>query len=209
MGGPKPTPAAQWFRVVVIGGSALLSVSVFLPWCRISGLTYTFMRVDDWKALPIAELVVAGAAVLAAMISLNRIKRIGLVLGGTALALNLAGAFVAARLANVHNPDPYFRIWAVITIGPAWGGWLALFTCVILIGGALSRWSARLSYHGPAEGASRSIDSERAEGGDLHGIPKQFRANQADQERRSGLPRFGEVWGSPSATGRMGQGRRT
>ena len=205
MGGPKPSGAAKWFRVVVICGAGVLSLSVVLPWCRISGFTYTFMDVDDWKALPIAELVVSATAVLAALIRLTRIKRIGLFLGGIALALNLAGAFVAARLANVHNPDPYFRIWAVITIVPAWGGWLALLTCVILIGGALSRWPVRVSYHGPAPGASTSIDSEHAAGAEIHGIPKQFNADEPAQPRRYGLPRLGEVFASPGPTGQMGQ----
>jgi hypothetical protein len=208
MGGPRPSRAAKWFRLVVIAGAAVLSLSVVLPWCRISGFTYTFLGVDSWKALPVAEVAVSAIAALAAMISLNQIKRIGLLLGGTALVLNLAGAFVAARLANVHNPDVYFRIWAVITIVPAWGGWLALLTCTVLIWGALSRWSVRVSYQGTAQEVSRSIDSERAASGEIHGIPKQFEADEGAQERRYGLPRLGEVFGSPGPSGQMGQVRK-
>jgi hypothetical protein len=159
---------------VVILGSAVLCVSVFLPWYRISGFTYTFLDVDTWKVLPIAELVVASGAAIAALIRIAGIKRIGLFLGGTAFALNAGGAFVAGRLANVHNPDPYYRIWAVISIGPAWGGWIALLVCVVLIVGAMSRWPARVHVRDIQVGAGQSYSSEiKTSAAGLNGIPLQ------------------------------------
>src|ERR1019366_253809 len=123
MNGPTTfTLAAKRFRVLVVVVSAALSVSVFLPWCTLYGFTYTFMGVDDWKVFPIAELVIATGSVVAAMARLSQIKRIGLILGASGLALNISGSVVAARFANVHNGDIYFRLRAVISIGPAGGG---------------------------------------------------------------------------------------
>jgi hypothetical protein len=189
MGGQTPTRAARRFRVVVILGSAALCGSVFLPWCRINGFTYTFLDVDSWKVLPIAELVVISGAVIAAMIRLARIKRIGLFLGSTALGLNVAGAFVAARFANVHNPDPYFRIWAVLSVGPAWGGWVALLACGVLLVGSLSRWLVCGTILGVAPaGTGASLHSEHTAGGNVHGIPIQRRANDGDFHENSSRP---------------------
>ncbi len=181
-GSSRHTRAAKGFRVVVVLGSVVLSVSVFLPWCRINGFTYTFLTVDSWKALPIAEMVIAAGGALAAVIFLAQIKRIGLFVGGTGFALNLVGSDVAARLANVHNPDPYFRIWAVLTVSPAWGGWIALLTSGILIVGALSRWSARVGTHGsPSTGIGESFYSKGSAEDEVHGIPKQLRADDGSE----------------------------
>ena len=69
----QPTQAARWFRVMVIVGVAVLAGSAYLPWCTINGFTYSFFRVDSWKELPIAELVIAGAAVVAEETKLERV----------------------------------------------------------------------------------------------------------------------------------------
>jgi hypothetical protein len=163
--------------VVVVLGSAALCVSVFLPWCRISGFTYTFLDVDSWRALPIAEVVVAGGSAAAAMISLSRIKRIGLFLGGVGLLLNLVGAFVAARLANVHNGDPYYRIWAVLSVRPAWGGEIAFLTSGVLIIGALSGWPVTISHRPTPAGTGTTLHPELTTTDALHGIPRQRRVD--------------------------------
>jgi uncharacterized membrane protein len=199
MGGPtEPTRTARRFRVIVVLGSAVLCISVFLPWCRIYGFTYTFFGVDDWKVLPIAELVVATGASVAAMIRLPQIKRIGLLAGGTALALNMVGAVVAGRFANVHNTDLYFRIWAVISIGPAWGGWIALLACGVLIVGALSRWSVCVAIHGtPPAGTGESPHAEDATGENAHVT---LRASHDDDLLDTGrrLPHLNEVLAPPT-----------
>jgi hypothetical protein len=107
MGGPtQPTRAAKRFRVVVVLGAAALCVSAIQPWCRIWGSVYTFVGVDDWRFLPVAEFVIAAGSALIAVIHLAWIKRIGLVLGASALVLNVVGVVAGARLANVHNSDP-------------------------------------------------------------------------------------------------------
>jgi hypothetical protein len=160
----------------VVLGAAALGVSVFLPWCRISGFSYTFLDVDSWRVLPISELVVAGSAAVAAMISVARIKRIGLFLGGVALVLNVVGAFVAARLANVHNNDPYYRIWAVLSVRPALGSGIALLACAVLVVGALSGWP--VTIHRPTPGVTgKLVHAESMPTDALHGIPRQFRVN--------------------------------
>lgn len=174
MGDPtRPTRAARRFQFVVVLGAGVLSISVFVPWYRISGFTYTFFDVDSWRALPITELVLAAGSVVAALIQVARIKRIGLVLGGGALVLNVAGAFAAGRLANIHNPDPYYRIWTVTSIAPAWGGILALVVCAVLIVGASSRWSACHSLRAPTQRVGRPVYQEIPAGKDVHGIPLQ------------------------------------
>ena len=177
MGGPtEPTRAAKSFRVVVVLASAAICSSVLLPWCRISGFTYTFIGVDSWKVLPIMELIAAIGAASAAIVRLSKIKRIGLFLGSTALALNVVGAFVAARLANVHNTDPYYRIWAVLSVRPAWGALVALFAAGTLIVGGLSRWAVNMSVHSTQVGMAKSLYSESATTttNALHGIPRQL-----------------------------------
>ena len=93
----------------------------------------------------------AAGAVVAAMVHLRRIKRIGLIIGTSGLVVNVVGAWVAARLANVRNTDQYFRIWAVITIRPAAGGWLALVTCIVLIAGCVDTLVG--PYHRARDGA--------------------------------------------------------
>jgi len=174
MGDPtKPTRAARRFRFVVILGAGVLSISAFLPWYRISGFTYTFFDVDGWKVLPIAELAIAAGSVVAALVRVARIKRIGLVLGGGALVLNVSGAFAAGRLANIHNPDPYYRIWTVTSIAPAWGGFVALVACAVLIVGASSRWSACHSLRATTERPGRPLYQENPARKDVHGIPMQ------------------------------------
>ncbi len=200
MGRPtEPTRAARWFRVILVLGSAVLCVSVFLPWCRISGFTYTFFAVDSWKVLPIAELVVSTGGIVGAMIRLARIKRIGLVVGGTALALNVVGSFVAARLANVHNTDAYFRIWAVISVAPAWGGWVALLTSCVLIVGSMSRWSVCITIRDTASETSKSPYIAAPTGETVYGVPRQSHADDTDyDESRSRLPRLDEVLAPPT-----------
>jgi len=174
MGGPsEPTRAAKRFRVVVILGSAAICFSALLPWCRISGFTYTFFGVDSWKALPITELVVAIGAAGAALIFLPKIKRIALFLGGMTVVLNAVGAFVAAHLANVHNTDPYYRIWAVLSVRPAWGAFVALLTAAILIVGGLSRWAVKISVRSAVGGSGKPLTSESLMSDALHGIPRQ------------------------------------
>ncbi len=174
MGGPtEPTRAAKRFRVVVLFASAAIAISVRLPWCRISGFTYTFIGVDSWKVLPITELAVATGAAGAAILRLPKIKRIGLFLGGSALVLNVVGAFVAARLANVHNTDPYYRIWAVLSVRPAPGLLVALLGAIILIVGGLSRWAVGRSVRDIHLGTVKSHHSERTTTDALHGIPRQ------------------------------------
>jgi hypothetical protein len=177
MGGPtEPTRAAKRFRVVVVLASAAIGSSVLLPWCRISGFTYTFVGVDSWKVLPTMELIAATGAASAAIFRLSKIKRIGLFLGSTALVLNVAGAFVAARLANVHNSDPYYRIWAVLSVRPAWGALVALLAASTLVVGGLSRWAVNMSVRGPQVGTSKSLYSETGTmtTNALHGIPRQL-----------------------------------
>ncbi len=176
-GPTEPTGAAKRFRVVVVLGSAALCVSIFLPWCSISGFTYSFLDVDSWRALPIAEVVVAAGAAIAAVTCLSKIKRIGLLLGGSALVLNLAGAFVAAHLANVHNNDPYYRIWAVLSVRPAWGGGIAILASVILLVGALSGWTVQITHRQSPAVTGTMAHSESAPVDALHGIPRQFRVN--------------------------------
>jgi hypothetical protein len=173
MAGPiEPTRTAKWFRVLVALGSASLCISAFLPWCRIWGLSYTFFRVDDWKVLPASELGIAAGAVVASLIRLAWIKRIALFLGSTALVLNMVGLFVGAHLANVHNSDPYFRIWAAISVWPELGMWIALLACGLLIVGGLSPWQVCISTRGAAVETGRSLYHESV-GKDVHGIPMQ------------------------------------
>jgi hypothetical protein len=201
MGVPtEPTGAARRFRVVVILGSAALAASAFLPWCRIWGYTYTFVGVDDLKVLPYAELAIAAGAVVIAMVRLAWIKRTGLFLGGAALALNLVGTFAGARLANVHNADPYFRIWAAISILPEWGLWVALLACVVLIAGGLSRWTVCTAFRGSHAHVDRPLYAETTAGDPLHGIPRQSRVGFDDLDEKSGLPAFDEVLAPPTSS---------
>lgn len=178
MGGPtQPTRAAKKFRVVVVLGAVILCISACQPWSRIWGLTYTFVSVDDWRFLPVAEFVIAGASVLVAMIHLAWIKRIGLVLGTSALVLNVVGVVAGARLADVHNSDPYFRIWAATSVVPQRGLWIALLTCGVLIGGGLSGWSATMSVRDTSGDKGRSLHYASPAGDELHGIPRQRRTD--------------------------------
>jgi len=172
MGLTEPTRAAKRFRVVVVLGCGALCISVFLPWCKVWGVSYTFLSVDDWKALPMAELVMAGGGVVVAVIRVAWIKRVGFVVGLSALTINAVGTFVGARLANVHNTDPYFRIWAAISVLPQWGLWIALLACAALIMGALSGWPVSVAVRGtPPE--ARPLHHVSATGNDVHGIPIQ------------------------------------
>ncbi len=174
MGGPsEPTRAAKRFRVVVVLGAAAICISIFLPWFRVSGFTYTFFGADSWKALPFTELVVAIGAVAAALLFLPKIKRIGLFLGGTTVVLNAAGAFVAAHLANVHNTDPYYRIWAVLSVRPALGAFVAFLAAIVLIVGSLARWSVRMSVRSTVGESAKPLYSESLMSDALHGIPRQ------------------------------------
>jgi hypothetical protein len=174
MGGPsEPTRAAKRFRVVVLLGSAAICVSVLLPWCKISGFTYTLLAVDSWKVFPFTELVVAIGSAGAALIFLSKIKRIGLFLGAMTVVLNAVGAFVAAHLANVHNSDPYYRIWAVLSVRPAWGAFVAWLAAIVLIVGGLSRWAVRVSVRTTVGGSGKSLYSESLMNDVLHGIPRQ------------------------------------
>ena len=172
-GGTEPTRAARTFRVVVILAAGAVCASVRLPWCRISGFNYTFFDVDTWKVLPTMEVVVAVGAAGAALLRLSRIKRIGLFLGATTLVLNLVGAFVAARLANVHNSDPYYRVWAVLSVRPALGAGIALLAAVVLIVGGLSRWAVSTSVRDHQSAAARPLYSDTLATDALHGIPRQ------------------------------------
>jgi hypothetical protein len=172
-GGPEPTRAAKRFRVLVVLAAAAICVSVRLPWCRISGFNYTFLDVDSWKVLPTMELVIAIGAAGAAILRLSKIKRIALFLGGTTLVLNAVGAFVAARLANVHNTDPYYRIWAVLSVRPALGAFIALGAAFVLMVGGLSRWAVGISVRGTQLSTAKSLYSEGTTVDALHGIPKQ------------------------------------
>jgi hypothetical protein len=202
MGVPtEPTRAARRFRVVVILGSAALAASAFLPWCRIWGYNYTFVGVDDLKVLPYAELVIAAAAVVTAMIHLAWIKRTGLFLGATALPLNLVGVFAGARLANVHNADPYFRIWAAISVLPQLGLWVALLACGVLIAGGLSRWTVCTAFRTSHGHVDKSVHSETSGGDPLHGIPRQPRVGFDDLDDKSSLPRFDDVLAPPTSSG--------
>jgi hypothetical protein len=142
--------------VILVTGSAVVAASVFLPWVTIYGYTYTFFGVDGWKALPIAQLiVVAGGVVVAALGSLHRVKLIGAIAGGSILLLDFVGAFAAAKLADVHSAN---RVAAAITIGPAWGGWLGLLACGVVLVGALSSWPAVLTVPDAPESPPLSDD---------------------------------------------------
>ncbi len=144
-----------------------------LPWCKISGFNYTFFDVDTWKVLPTMELVVAIGAAGAALLRLSKIKRIGLFLGATTLVLNLVGAFVAARLANVHNSDPYYRVWAVLSVRPEVGAMIALLGAVVLIVGGLSRWAVAMHLRDSQGGTAKPLYTETLTADALHGIPRQ------------------------------------
>jgi hypothetical protein len=123
--------------------------------------------------LPTMELVIAIGAAGAALLRLSKIKRIGLFLGATTLVLNLVGAFVAARLANVHNSDPYYRVWAVLSVRPALGGLIALLAAAILIVGSLSRWAVGTSLRAAQAGPAKPLYPETLTADALHGIPRQ------------------------------------
>ncbi|MGA2519796.1 MAG: hypothetical protein ABSG81_03145 [Acidimicrobiales bacterium] len=150
MASPKePTRAARRFRAVVVAGAAVIAATVFLPWASVSGYTYTFLGVDSWKVLPVGELVVVAAGAIASMVWLGHVKRIGLLVGGAVLVLDTAGWFAAARLADVHNTDTYFRIWAAITVRPAWAGWIGVAAGFCLLTGAAANWAPLRSEPGP------------------------------------------------------------
>ena len=138
-GSRRATLAAKGFVVVVLVGCGALAFSASRPWLTINGVTYTFFNADGWKALPTAELAVAAGGALAALMAVRHVRRIGLAIGLTALVLNVVGAVVAARLANIHNPNQYFRTSAILTMRPNWAGWMALLVCVALILGSASR----------------------------------------------------------------------
>ena len=197
----EPTRAARRFRVVVILGSAALAVSAFLPWCRIWGYTYTFVGVDKLKFLPYGELVIAAGAVVIVMVRLAWVKRTGLFLGGMALMLNAVGVFAGARLANVHNADPYFRIWAAISVLPQPGLWVTLVACLVLIAGGLSRWTVCTAFRGSHAEVSRSLYSAAPTGDPLHGIPRQARVGFDDLDEKPGLPAFDQVLAPPTSSG--------
>jgi len=200
MGGPtEPTWAARSFRIVVLVGSAALCISAFLPWCTINGLTYTFFDVDSWKWLPIAELGVAAAAFVASLVRLSRIKRIGLIVGSSGLVVNLVGASVAARFANVRNTDQYFRIWAVMSIRPNVGGWIALLTCVAMIVGALTRWSVGTTFRPSVpEPPGESPHFEGKAGKRVHVPFDSSHRTGGTQDGPSGLPRLDDVLAPPT-----------
>jgi len=196
-GPSRATWAARAFKVVILAGCALLWESVSHPWLTINGLTYTFLDVDSWKVLPVAELVVVAGGGLAAVVASKHVKRIGLVIGFSALTLNVVGAVVAARLADIHNSDQYFRLQAIMTIRPDWGGWAALGTCVVLIVGSASRWSARVS----APRADRAFDGgtefEGRVGHHAH-VPLTMSDVADEAESRSyGLPHLDDVLAPP------------
>jgi len=198
----EPTRAARLFRVMVVVASAVLGISAYLPWCRINGFTYSFFTVDSWKALPITELVIAGTAVVASVVRLRQIKRIALIAGFCGLAVNLGGSVVAARLADVHNSDTYFRLWAVITIRPELGGWLALSASVFLIVGASARWSVRATRIVVPDGLE---ETPHFEGGVRRGVHVPFEPSPAEVDpptRRPGLPHLDDVLASPKPPAR-------
>jgi hypothetical protein len=131
--------------VVLVAGLAVIGATVFLPWLSIYGYSYSFLNVDSWEVLPVAQLVVVLGAGVGAFVSLHHVKRIGVLAGGSVLLLNIVGAIAGAQLANVHNTDQYFRIWAVLTVRPEWGGWLGLLACGVVLIGARSNWTAVLT----------------------------------------------------------------
>jgi hypothetical protein len=193
-----PTRAARIFRLVVIGGAVVICGAAFFPWCTINGLTYTFFDVDSWNGLPIAEFVVAAGAVIGSLFFVTRIKRIGLILGSTGLFANVVGAAVAARLANVHNSDQYFRVWAVMSIRPAWGGWLALTASLVVLVGAASRWSSHARQPVVAiDGAPLHDHFEGRAGRTMHVPLDGSRSADPDEEVRTGMPHFDEVIAPP------------
>lgn len=183
------TPAALRFRFVVVGCALLLAISVFMPWCSLAGCTgaclvftrysYSFMTVDRWIELPIAELTIVAAGLIGVWRFPRYIKPIGKVLGIVALALNILGAFIAAADANVHNPDPYFRIRAVVSFGPSWGGVVAIFACLVLIVGGFANWTA--------------LVIPRAANGEVSDKPQDAPIRQTVEEPDVQLPPINEV----------------
>lgn len=137
---PKLSRAAKRFKMIVVACSAILVVTVFLPWCTIVGYTFTFMGADGWRWIPITEVVVAAGAIIGAWRLPGFIRPIGQWTGSSALILNVVGAVVADKYANIDT-DPILRVRAAISIGPAWGGWLALMACLALIVIGFSHWS--------------------------------------------------------------------
>ena len=203
MHGPRrATWAARAFAVVVLAGCAALGLSAYRPWLTINGATYTFFDADGWKPLPIAELVVAAGGALAVLIAVRHVRRIGLAVGVGALALNVIGAVAAARLANIHNPDQYFRTSAILTMRPAWGGWMALIVCFTLIVGASSRWSAVASRPGRTDRSDEPIEFEGSSG--HHTFVSLNELYHADQpvSRAPGLPHLDDVLAPPRRGGR-------
>jgi len=178
----ETTPAARRYRLVLTAAGGVLAVAVFLPWCRVDGYPFTFYDADRLKALPVAELVVVGAAVVAGWVSLSRIKRIGRVAGVTVFACNVFGAVTAARLADVHNGSTYFRIQAAITLTPQWGAWVALVAGAVVVLGAMSNWPATLpaavfptTDHGPddvVDGEDLALDIPLPHMDDVLGPPR-------------------------------------
>jgi len=170
---------------------------VFLPWFTIYGFTYTFFGVDDWKVLPVTELVIATGSAAVAMIYMSHIKRIGLILGGSGLVLNILGSVAAARFADVHNTDTYFRIWAVITVRPAWGGWIALLASGVVFVGALSRWSVWVTLRQTVP--PNGNQSSQLEVSSEEHIPAVLAASQAEEPLDSGprLPSLDDILASP------------
>lgn len=199
MRGPsKATWAARAFKLIILVGCALLWESASHPWMTINGSTYTFFDVDGWKALPIAELVVVTGGGLAALVASKYVKQIGLVIGFSALALNIVGAVAAARLGNIHNSDQYFRLQAIMTIRPAWGGWLAMATCVALIIGAASRWSARVSASRNGKTFEGEMEFEGRIGHRAHvPLALSHEADDVVETHAYGLPRLDDVLAPP------------
>jgi hypothetical protein len=181
-------------------GLAVVGASVFLPWVTIYGYSYTFFGVDGWKVLPIAQLiVVAGGVVVAAFGPLHRVKLIGAIAGVAVFLLDVVGAFVAAQLANVHETDPPFpRIRAAITIGPAWGGWLGLLACGVVLVGALANWPATVPLAGlsppPSEESSTNPPPYTAFPIITHAVET--------EEGEPPLPRLDEVLAPPKRSNR-------
>ena len=188
---------------MVLAGCGALALSASRPWLVINGATYTFFNADGWKALPVAELVVAGGGALATLIGLRYVRRVGLAIGVGALVLNVVGAVVAARLANIHNPNQYFRTSAILSMRPAWGGWMALGICVTLIIGASSRWSAAASGPEKAVRADEPVYFEGAAGQHTFlSLSELYHADETSASPAPGLPRLDDVLAPPRRGGR-------
>ncbi|HUI02367.1 MAG TPA: hypothetical protein VLZ77_02415 [Acidimicrobiales bacterium] len=196
------TWAARTFALVVLVGCAALGLSANRPWLTINGVTYTFFNADGWKALPLAELVVAAGGAVATLIAVRQVKRIGLAIGFAALLVNVVGAVVAARLANIHNADQYFRTSADLTMRPAWAGWMALATCAVLLVGASSRWSAQGPRTGQAARLPERVSFEGSAGQQTYVSLQDLYHSEEPTAGRTGLPTLDDVLAPPRRGGR-------